>query len=195
MKKFVMPALVLTVICVVVAGLVSGASLLTRDAIAAQEASAADEAKRSVLPAAAQFVAIDEAEAPMQQSAAQESYKALDAAGETIGFVFVTTGTGYGGEIRVMTGLDAAGVVTGVVLLSDDETPGLGKKAEQEDFRAQYVGKDVSEYTVVKGDAAADGEISAITSATITSRAVTSAVNDAKAAYAFYCAAVEEAAA
>ncbi len=41
--------------------------------------------------------------------------------------------------VKVMTGIDAEGSITGVVILSHDETPGLGANAEKPDFLNQYL--------------------------------------------------------
>ena len=76
-----------------------------------------------------------------------------------------------------MTGVDAEGKVTGVNILSHAETAGLGAKAAEQSFRDRFVGL-VSGITVSK-DKAGDNSVDAITGATITSRAVTDAVNAA----------------
>ena len=47
------------------------------------------------------------------------------------------------------------------------------------DWKNQYAGKNVDAFAVTKGSAAADNEINAISGATITSNAVTGAVNAA----------------
>ena len=82
-----------------------------------------------------------------------------------------------GGDISVMTGVDADGKVTGVNILSHAETAGLGAKAAEQSFRDRFVGL-VSGITVSK-DKAGENSIDAITGATITSRAMTEAVNAA----------------
>ena len=48
---------------------------------------------------------------------------------------------GYGGAISVMTGIQTDGQISGVVILSHNETPGLGADAEKEDYRNQYLQK------------------------------------------------------
>ena len=96
-----------------------------------------------------------------------------------MGYVFTTAAKGYGGDVEIMTGVDAEGKITGISILSIEETPGLGMNAKKDSFKDQYKGKS-GELAVNKDG----GEIVAITSATITSRAVTSAVNQALALYA-----------
>ena len=81
---------------------------------------------------------------------------------------------GFGGEIVMIVGVNTEGVVTGVVITEMSETAGLGAKADDPSFLSQYVGKSGS-LTVVKGNAG-ETQISAITGATVTSRAVTDGV-------------------
>lgn len=103
--------------------------------------------------------------------------EALDESGNVIGYVFTTSSKGYGGEIKVMTGIGADGKVTGVEILAIEETAGLGMNAKKDDYKNQYKGQSGA-FTVVKSNAG-DNEVQALTGATITSQAVTDAVNNA----------------
>jgi len=80
-----------------------------------------------------------------------------------------------------MVGIDTSGKVTGVSILSISETAGLGMNAKNESFINQYIGK--SGTIGVSKNGASDTEIQALTGATITSKAVTSAVNTALSLY------------
>ena len=102
---------------------------------------------------------------------------ALDKDGNVLGSVVVNVAKGYGGDISVMTGVDKDGKVTGVNILSHSETAGLGANAVKESFRDQFVGL-VKGITVSK-DKPGENSIDALTGATVTSRAVTKAVNAA----------------
>ncbi len=103
--------------------------------------------------------------------------EALDENGEIIGYVFTTSSKGYGGEIKIMTGIGVDGKVTGMEILAIEETAGLGMNAKKDDFKNQYTGQNGA-FSVVKNDAG-ENEIQALTGATITSQAVTDAVNNA----------------
>ena len=70
------------------------------------------------------------------------------------------------------------GAVRGVVILSHEETPGLGANAENESFLGQYSGG-AGPFSVVKSAPAAENQVEALTGATVTSTAVTEAVNQA----------------
>lgn len=99
----------------------------------------------------------------------------LDAEKNVVGYIFTTETKGYGGPVKVMTGVSADGKVTGVEALSLTETAGLGMNAKNESFRKQYIGKS-GEIGVAKNSPGED-EIQALTGATITSSAFTDAVN------------------
>lgn len=76
--------------------------------------------------------------------------------------------TGYAGGIEMMVGLDEAGNVTGVEIITMSETPGLGAVAKgNTQWLSQFLGE-------------GKDELDAITGATITSKAVQQGVNDAK---------------
>ena len=70
-----------------------------------------------------------------------------------------------------------------MVILEQDETPGLGANAEKESFRDQFKQAVPENGFSVTKSTAGEGEISAMTGATITTAAVTNAVNDAIAQY------------
>ena len=108
-----------------------------------------------------------------------EIYKAQKD-GSVAGYVVMVNPNGYNGAISMVVGIDAEGKVSGIDIISQSETAGLGANCVKDEFKDQFVGKS-GEISVVKNDPK-DNEIDAITSATITSKAVTSGVNKALAA-------------
>lgn len=101
-------------------------------------------------------------------------YEGFD--GDTpVGYVFTTQSKGYGGAVEIMTGIDLEGRVAGIQTLMLNETAGLGMNAKNEAFRDQFKGKS-GKIGVAKSNPG-DDEIQALTGATITSKAVTDAVN------------------
>ena len=89
-------------------------------------------------------------------------------------FVIIASG-GYAGTIDLLVGVDTAGVVTGLEILKHAETPGLGSKIATPLFKDQYIGtsiKDPKQWAVAKDG----GTFKQITGATISSRAVTTAI-------------------
>lgn len=104
--------------------------------------------------------------------------EAVDASGNVIGHIFsATSKDGYGGNIKISVGMTSEGVITGLGFLEIAETPGLGMNATNPEFKDQFQGKSSDSLVVKKGGASADNEIDAISGATITSDAVTNAVN------------------
>lgn len=98
------------------------------------------------------------------------------AGADVYGYAVSVKVKGYGGTIEVMVGVKADGTVEGVRIISHDETAGLGANASSEKFTGQYSGKKGA-LSVTKSASPSENEIQAITSATITSKAVTEGVN------------------
>ena len=124
-KDILKPALILFVICLVVTALLAGTNLLTKDKIAEQSALEAEQSRKVVLSDADSFEEAD-------------GYYIGKANNETVGYVFQTEAKGYGGAVKVMTGISADGQITGVVILEHSETPGLGANAEKASFTEQF---------------------------------------------------------
>lgn len=93
------------------------------------------------------------------------------------GYVVIASPSGYGGAINLAVGISEEGKVKGVNVISQTETAGLGAKCTKKEFLEQYKGK-TKGITVSKANAK-DNQINAISSATITSKAVTKGVNAA----------------
>lgn len=105
---------------------------------------------------------------------------AKDDAGSDLGYVINSySNDSYGGKVSISVGIKDDGSITSIGFREISDTPSLGLKAKEDPFRTQYDGKSASELTVVKGGNAGDAEINAISGATITSNAVTNAVNAA----------------
>lgn len=97
------------------------------------------------------------------------------------GYVVKTGGQGYADRIELLLGLNAdLDSISGLFVLEQKETPGLGNKIIESKWRSQFLKQKVSPpLKVTKDGAAAPGEIDAVTGATISSRAVTAIVNNA----------------
>jgi electron transport complex protein RnfG len=106
------------------------------------------------------------------------AFVALDASGEKIGYVMsITSGNGYGGAITLSLGYSLDGVIQGMEIISMNETPGFGAKANEPEFKEQFKGKKADLIEFTKSGASADNQIDAVSGATITTTAVTDAVN------------------
>ena len=173
MKKIVIPTVSLTIICIVTAVLLAFTNQATAPKIEELAVKNAKEAQSAVLEAAVDFEDKD-----INFNDKTYTYQiGTDKNGKEVGYVFTTTANGYGGVIKVMTGVDLNGIVTRVQILELSETAGLGMNAQNDGFKQQFKGH-MSGIAVTKSEPK-DNEIKAITGATITSKAVTKAVNEA----------------
>ena len=103
--------------------------------------------------------------------------------GEPAGYVVEVSGSGYGGAIQMVVGVDLSGTVTGVSVTDHGETSNVGTKVvESEAVLGQFVGMSLAdgEITVNSGTNRFDG----VSGATVSSRGVVSGVNTALAAVA-----------
>jgi len=99
--------------------------------------------------------------------------------GQAVGYVAQITVQGFGGPIEVIAGVDLEMNITGISVGGSNfsETAGLGAKAKDPSFAAQFVGKPAPVKVIKAGGTPADNTVDAITAATITSNAVANAVN------------------
>lgn len=184
MNKILKNTLILTAITLI-AGLGLGLVYeITKTPIAEAQENAKKEAWQQVFPEASldDFDQVDVDQAAADQAIADMGVNATIDEACTVGDEgFIVTATdkdGFGGNIQVTVGITADGTVNGVSILSINETAGLGMKATEPAFYGQYEGKQAEKFAVSKDGG--DGEpIDALSGATITSRAVTGAVNAA----------------
>ncbi|MDX9723614.1 MAG: FMN-binding protein [Myxococcota bacterium] len=106
-------------------------------------------------------------------------FKTFDAEGKQIGWLVPASGQGFADKIEVVIGVDTQVTsITGIAVIDQKETPGLGDLITGEPFTSQYRGKSTSAALgVVKTGPGKDNEIIALTGATISSVAVTDIVN------------------
>ncbi len=193
MKKggFMKDALILCVITLISGACLGGVYEVTKGPIEAAQKAAAEAAYRVVLPAASSFEAggMDEALAKANSEVGSQGFgnvmvddcvTGLDASGATVGHVVTTTSKdGYGGAITISVGINVDGSIGAIEFLTIGETVGFGMNATEPSWKGQFDGKNVDSFSLTKNGASADNEIDAISGATITSNAVTGAVNAA----------------
>lgn len=98
--------------------------------------------------------------------------------GKLVGYAVKTfTKKGFGGLIELMVGFTPDFIIINIEVLSNSETPGLGRKMTTAKFKDQFKEKNPKDFKlVVKKDG---GDVDAITAATISSRAFCDAVDRA----------------
>lgn len=176
MREMVKPTISLLVICFLVTLCLALVNSSTKDTIKQRERMDAEEQRKQVMHEAKSFKEIDGWKEKESSGIVREVYAAYDGE-KLVGYVFSAFPKGYGGEIKVTVGIGSNKMVSGVSIGENKETPGLGTKASEDGFIGQYSEKEIQKaFKVVKRSATADNEIQAISGATITSKAVTSAV-------------------
>lgn len=162
-------AIILFAITAVAAAILASVNSVTAPVIAENDRKAQEIAMKQVLPDATMF---GKMEYELSENSSVTEVYLSDA-----GYAVKVAPKGYGGAISMIVGVDNDLKVTGVEIISQSETAGLGSKCTSEEFKSQFIGK--TENIAVTKNGAKENEIDAISSATITSKAVTKGVNEA----------------
>lgn len=176
-------ALILFLITVVAGALLGLVNQITLEPIAESELKAKEEAYQVVFADSSKFEKNSEIDDKLSSETfdgaeVTEILEAKDADGNTLGYVMsVTAKEGYGGDITFTIGVTTEGTMTGLSVLSHSETAGLGANCTTESFQSQFVGLQGPEIAYSKEGASGDNEFDAISGATITSKALTKAIN------------------
>lgn len=175
MKKNILYTLrlsgILLAICACVAAALAGVNAVTKDRIAMAQQEKTKAAIAQVLEGNAEKMELPEG---VDLGIVRSAYVSEH------GYAVEVAPNGFDGEILMMVGVDMDGKVTGISIISQTETAGLGAEAASdsakgEAFREQFIGLTTGEILVDKDGGALDS----ITGATITSRAVAAGVQAA----------------
>ena len=187
-KGFINAIVVLSVISVVMGAALAVVNNVTKEPIAKTKQEAKEAASKKVYPTAANiatsdkvdYEAINEVVHKLGYSSVDidELAVALDSSGAQLGYVVTaTTSEGYGGDIQIIIGVSVDGTVQGLDFLVLNETVGFGLNAKEPEFIDQFVGQQVLTFEYTKTGASGEGQVDAISGATITTSAVVDAIN------------------
>jgi len=185
-QQLVRSSLLLGSIALLGTALLAGVNYLTQDRIVAQEKRRVLQQLNEIVPVVAynndlleDVIKIEEPDF-FRHPAAIDVYRARMDGRPTAVIMIVTAPDGYNGDIRLLIGINAAGTILGVRVLSHRETPGLGDPIEAEKsnwvfgFAQKSLGNPEHSGWAVKVDG---GEFDQFTGATISPRAVVKAVH------------------
>jgi len=168
MNQLVRFGIVLGFICLAATFVLAVTYEITKPRIDAELKKEEEDALKTIMPDADSF---------KEKSIEGIKYFDVFKKDDLIGYCIRATGNGYNGYIRMIVGIDTDGIIKGIKILEQYETPGLGariveiKRGDKEPhFLKQFVGKSAKTVEVKK-------DIDAITGATISSKAVTDTVN------------------
>lgn len=171
MKKYLKTALVLTLICAVAALLLALVNQVTEPVINEYEQSVVFDALKSVSCG----YDISEINIVEGNESVTEYYE-LTEGGKTKGYLLSLKGKGYGGELTVVASFDTEGKVMAAKLASNGETPGVGKKAENEGYMDKFVGKGKDIEIPTKKNMLTEKEAATVSGATMTFTGVSKAL-------------------
>ena len=161
-QTFVIPIVVLTVICLVVSGALAVMDSLTSPIILAADAERAAEAMSAKIPNAERFVPIDLKHIDNLPKSIKEAYRTIP----NVGFIYIASANGFSGEITVICALDGGRIIA-TSTLSHTETVGIGTIIEQESFLSPFSGLDMNLHG-----------IDTVTGATISTKAYIGIIRD-----------------
>lgn len=161
----------------VIAGLLLGfANSLTAEAIL-ENSKVSKEDLKVILPAAS---SIADTEGIETNETINEVYDALDGSGNKVGNVFKVTTKGFHGPVELVVAISSEDKVTGMKVLAHSETPGLGAKITEPAFMERVKDLPIAEdIEIVKVTPSKDNQVEGVSGASVSSKAVATAVNDA----------------
>lgn len=189
-KEAIKNAIVLIVITLLAGLSLGGVYQITKEPIEQQKALALAESCKAVFPyeegydqaasfAASDYMVSEQLKNELSQNGVEVGniYNALSADGNVIGYAIeVISHEGYGGDIKLMCGITADGVLRGVSILEISETAGLGMRAESV-LVPQIHNMNTDQISFTKSGKTQENEIDAISGATITTTAFVNIVN------------------
>ena len=161
-NDFVMPILVLSLICLVISGALAFTNSVTEPVIAKAAIEREETARYEIIPEADGFELIVAEGLP---DTIREVYKSTN----NVGYIFMLLTSGYGGDMKIICGIDSDGMLVGSKVIEYAETKGLGSKITESPF--------IDQFDEMYGSGI--HEVDAITGATISSSAYIGAIQDA----------------
>jgi electron transport complex protein RnfG len=136
MKGYLKTASILAMICAVAALILSSLNSITAPVIADYE----EQQTINALNAVSHGYAMGEKE--FVDSAITPYFIPLEEDGTLKGYIVELSGNGYGGLLKLVASFDTEGILLESKVVSNSETPGLGKKSENEGYMSKYIGKE-----------------------------------------------------
>lgn len=190
MRETIKPIIALIIVCSVVTIFLTLTFNFTEGIIAQQGLTEQEKAKKEVLNIAEKFEEIDIREYAKNTPSITNVYKGYSD-NQHVGYVFVASVRGYGGNIIVSTGIDNNGKIVGVKIVNHQETQGIGSRITENTFISQFINTNASHFAEdLDADTASgatvemsDSDIQGISGATVSAQAVNTAVSASSTMY------------
>ncbi|HOJ76817.1 MAG TPA: RnfABCDGE type electron transport complex subunit G [Bacillota bacterium] len=183
-KFYLRLMLVLALICGIAGCTLALVNSYTEPIIAKYKAQAEIKAYQKALPEAERFIDDPELIKVVKDNPNYKGIQSLKVGlknGQRIGLVFKVATSGYSSDIQMLVGINSDGQLYQVLILDQQETPGLGSRITDTEFIGQKAiyNSGTKKLALTKDG----GSVQAVTGATISSRAVVRGINQALAAY------------
>ena len=183
-KYIIKLTVTLLLTCMVVAGLLGWVNSITKDKIAAITWEKTVAAMQKVIESDAMELTDDMTAAATAQGGTLAAVYQAQSGGQPVGYAINVEASGSQGTISMMVGIDMDGAVTGVSIVTNSETSGIGSKVMSNEpltngtrVLDQFIGKSAADGVLSVGS-----NVDAITGATVSTKGVTTGVNAALAA-------------
>ncbi|MCD6358419.1 MAG: RnfABCDGE type electron transport complex subunit G [Dehalococcoidia bacterium] len=159
--KQALPILVLTVVVLIAVSVLSFTHDITKAAIAEQKDNKVKNMLKEMFPS-------------IENYKYEDNLYTISSQDDIIGYAFLASGQGYGGEIEILVGLEDENTVKSIIIISQTETPGIGARITEKSFTSQFVNLPIDDIALSRDG----GKIDALTGATISSNATVNAVRE-----------------
>jgi len=175
-NDFIKPILVLSLICFFISGVLAVVNTYTKPKIENDAAARAKQEMKKIIPQADNFIELKDV--PNLPRTITGIFSAINKSGDNLGYLFMISVPGYGGNIKLICGVDNDGKIIKTQVLSHTETKGMTDPVfadvipNQFTFQGQFIGKDKKLENII-----------AVTGATVSSTAYKNGVRDALSAF------------
>ena len=167
MREIIKLALILLVITSVAGLILGGVNSMTAGIIEERAIEESLGAIEAFFPESDDAGIVDDGDV-LGYDLVEEVYEVLEG-DNVIGYTIKTVANGYDGPIEILTGINMDGEITGIEILSQSETPGLGDRITEDDFKDQFAGQSSD----------TELEVDALSGATVSRNAVVNGVSAA----------------
>jgi len=175
-NDFIKPIIVLALICFFISGVLAVVNTYTKPKIERDAGIRAKQEMEKIMPQAEDFIELKDVTDLSRTITG--IFRAKNKAGDTLGYLFMISVPGYGGNINLICGVDNDGIIIKAQVLSHTETKGMTDPVfadavpNQSTFQGQFTGKDKNLENII-----------AVTGATVSSTAYKNGIRDALSAF------------
>ncbi len=171
MKGIVVTGAKLFLICAIAASVLGFVNAVTEPVIRQRKIRELKEALESLIPEGEVGKLVK-----VENNDVVKGYYPVKKDGKLFAYILDLRGNGYGGELKILAGFKGNGEIVNVKLMDNEETPGLGKKAEKPEYMKKFIGTGGTKPVPVRKDMLSRKDADAVTGASITFMGIANAL-------------------